>query len=246
MITAGLVNLKLRGSVFEGGLTLFRKEVQYTVHITVNSPRNSGAPRPENALGDEITTDEIGLATHTVPLQTDRHPTPENETAPQLRAPCSMDSTLVFDDAAIADFDTVDIGGVPMYVIRPGSRLVLSHALGLTAARTNSGATLVAEENWTVPSPRKRYRGVRHFPLGRETSVPGARLACQLCKADRSATLYLVPRDRTVVLGDQKCVFASAVFQRVYLAVLRKGADGNTVTHVSTIACPKPAPKEDE
>ena len=235
-MNVGLVNVPISGTIFGGGITLFRKDVKYETRITVNHP-----VEPVREVQLQPTPDANRAETNEDRRLQDR-PQPAGRDAES--APCTIETTLVFDDPSIREpdqFDQFELGKVKLVVLRTHAHEVsVRPQPRFVVQRSGIGLVVTNRNGWRSLDQRVRCRPLREFPPGSETLLPGARAAAQFWRdPDRSLTLYRCPLDQEIVLGGQRCRFSSAVIRQVYVAAIRKHGTNTYVRGVAVLIVPE-------
>lgn len=232
----GLVNVPISGTIFGGGITLFRKDVKYETRITINHPLG-----PVRDLQVQPTPGPSRT-------ETEEHPSPREPSEPRRpeaeSAPCTIETTLVFDDPSIKEpdqFDQFELGEVKLVVLRKHAQEVAMRPQPrFVVERRGAGLIVTNHNGWRSLDQRVPCKPLREFPPGSETRLPGARATAQFWRGrDRSLTLYRCPLNQQVVLGGQRCRFSSDVIHRVYLAAIRKHDVKTYVRGVAVLVIPE-------
>jgi len=255
MLNVGLVNVD--GTIFGGNFALFRNDVRFETKIILNYPSEAdrellldpipGAERPgleEEAphRGPEPGTDR--KAPETLESLPEVGPV-ETEDAEIERAPCTIETILVFDDPAIRDrnqFDQIDIGNVRLVLLRGRPRdVTVNKQPRFKVTHDENGLSVSDENEWRLLDKPASVSPIREYPKGFETSLPETSEVAHFFRGtDRLLTLYICPLDRELVLGGQRCRFSSDVIDHLYLAAIRKRDKKGTLLHgIALLAVPK-------
>ena len=248
MITNALLNAQIDGSIFSGNVRLFDRTLTvnnynttYAFLVIPGSHIKSLESKEQDETDEHLPeqSDETPQITHQT--ASSNWSTDTDPNAPSRAAPFSIVTMLRFADPAICQFEKIDIGDIPLFVIkRNATRIELSPQPEFMVFRRNKQCNLMPFKSWELKTRRFSHQMPTEFPLGKATSMPNAVLKSQLWWGrDRSVSLYKLPRNKRLVITGQMVMFLSTVFDSIYCVLIRKHERRDVfVRKVALIALP--------
>ena len=251
MLNAGLLNVPISGSIFQGDPSLFKTNIivnNYFTNLALHFPTeyqlvdSKTKNPPVEANPPNLSPVPKKLTKPDEPNRLQATSSNDDATQPPT-APFLIETTLVFADPTVLEFQRLALPSFPLFVMpKETMMLKLDPQPAFSVTNTAKGVTLLVDRQWHVKSPRQRFPPLREYPNRERTSIPKMRVRSQMWWGENlSVTLYRAPLDEIIIIADQKYIFSSTILSGLYVLIMRKlnGRDSSFVRQLALVGLPR-------